>query len=78
MKKFLCILVPVLLFAGGIRGENAYLFRRLDASTGLPDNNVRAVTMLPDGVMGILTSSYLCLFDGASSWNYRWDPVKIP
>ena len=78
MKKLLCILVPVLLFAGGIRGENAYLFRRLDASTGLPDNNVRAVTMLPDGVMGILTSSYLCLFDGASSWNYRWDPVKIP
>ena len=78
MKKLLCILVPMLLLAGGIRGENAYLFRRLDASSGLPDNNVRAVTMLPDGVMGILTSSYLCLFDGASSWNYRWDSEKVP
>ena len=33
-----------------------YLFRMLDTSSGLPDNNVRNMTMLPDGQMCIQTS----------------------
>ena len=38
----------------------------LDASGGLPENNVRDMLMLPDGLMCIQTTSYLCFFDGAA------------
>ena len=46
--------------------NNEYLFRMLDTESGLPDNNVRNMTMLPDGLMCIQTSSMLNLYDGAS------------
>ncbi len=62
------------------RGEesSAYQFRMLDASQGLPENNVRDVLMLPDGLVCIQTSSWLSLYNGADFRNYRWDPVKVP
>jgi len=56
-----------------------YIFRSLDARSGLPDNNVRAVTMLPpDGPVCILTSSCLAFYDGVTCKSFRWDPAKVP
>ncbi len=55
-----------------------YLFRMLDTSSGLPDNNVRNMTMLPGGMMCIQTSTMLSLYDGASCKSYKYNPIKIP
>lgn len=78
MKRFLLVLLA--LYSLTVYAENAqqYLFRMLDTSSGLPDNNVRNMTMLPDGLMCIQTSSMLNLYDGASCRSYRYNPLKIP
>ena len=55
-----------------------HLFRMLDTSSGLPDNNVRNMTMLPNGLMCIQTSSMLNLFDGSACRSYRYDATRIP
>ena len=58
--------------------NNEYLFRMLDTESGLPDNNVRNMTMLPDGLMCIQTSSMLNLYDGASCRSYKYNAIEIP
>lgn len=80
MKKTLTSIVSAVLLSLGAASaaENPYLFRILDAGNSLPENNVRAMLMLPDGLMCIQTASYLCFFDGASCTSYRWDPVMVP
>ena len=79
MKRlFSIILGAVVLLAGGSADARPYQFRKLDASSGLPDNNVRDALMLPDGLMCFQTTVYLCFYNGAVCWNYRWDPVRIP
>ena len=55
-----------------------YLFRMLDTGSGLPDNSVIDMLMLPDGMMCIQTSSMLNFFDGARCRSYRIDPERIP
>lgn len=54
------------------------LFRMLDTGSGLPDNNVRNMTMLPDGLMCIQTSTMLNLYNGADCHSYRYNPMEIP
>ncbi len=58
--------------------EGQYVFRSVDSDSGLPDNNVRDMLMLPGGMMCIQTSSMLNLFDGTSSKSYRFDPAFVP
>lgn len=58
--------------------NDEYLFRMLDTESGLPDNNVRNMTMLPDGLMCIQTSSMLNLYDGASCRSYKYNAIEIP
>ena len=77
-RKVTFILAAALLLFGGAAAAQPYQFRRLDASSGLPDNNVRDMLMLPDGLMCIQTASYLCFYNGAVCWNYRWDPLEVP
>ena len=76
--KAIFLWTTALLLLGGGVFARPYEFRRLDASSGLPDNNVRDMLMLPDGLMCFQTPSYLCFYNGAVCWNYRWDPVRIP
>ena len=59
---FLLLIAPVWANA-----SSDYLFRMLDTNDGLPDNNVRNMIMLPDGLMAIQTSSMLNLYDGLLS-----------
>ena len=49
---FLLTLVTAIVSA---EHSDRYLFRMLDTSSGLPDNNVRNMTMLPNGLMCIQT-----------------------
>ena len=86
--KLLYWAVPALAFLflapSGLHSEpypefsDGYLFRMLDTSSGLPDNNVRNMTMLPDGQMCIQTSTMLSLYDGASCKSYKYNPIEIP
>lgn len=79
--KNLTLLTATLMFAlagAGAKGNEGYLFRMLDTGSGLPDNNVRNMTMLPDGMMCIQTSSTLNLYDGASCRSYKYNPIEIP
>ena len=77
-RKVSLILAAALLLLGGAVSAQPYQFRKLDASSGLPDNNVRDMLMLPDGLMCIQTASYLCFYNGAVCWSYRWDPLEVP
>ena len=72
---FLLTFVTAALYAGN---TDEYLFRMLDTSSGLPDNNVRNMTMLPNGLMCIQTSSMLNLYDGASCRSYKYNAIEIP
>lgn len=67
----------VFLFSASMLPEE-YLFRMLDTSSGLPDNNVRNMAMLPDGQMCIQTSTMLSLYNGASCTSYKYNPINIP
>ncbi len=54
MRRFAAIALSFLLLGFSARGaEKPYVFRMLDASKGLPENNVRDMLMLPDGLMCI-------------------------
>lgn len=79
MKRIISILVAaVLLWIPGAAQTAPILFRMLDESVGLPDNNVRSLLMLPDGRMLIRTSSYLSIFDGAYCRSFEWDTDRVP
>lgn len=76
LTAILMMILP--LCASGATDKGEYLFRMLDTGSGLPDNNVRNMTMLPDGLMCIQTSSMLNLYDGASCRSYKYDASEIP
>ena len=79
MRRLAVISLSLLLLGFCVHGaEKSYAFRMLDASKGLPENNVRDMMLLPDGLMCIQTSSWLCFYDGAGFKNWRWDPVRVP
>ena len=58
--------------------SNTWLWGWAHTESGLPDNNVRNMTMLPDGLMCIQTSSMLNLYDGASCRSYKYNAIEIP
>lgn len=70
---FLLIFVNV-----GAAAAPQRLLRRVGSDSGLPDNNVRNMIMLPSGMICIQTSTMLNLYDGTSSKSYRFNPVEIP
>ena len=77
-KYILTLLLTFVTTIMSAEQSDPYLFRMLDTSSGLPDNNVRNMTMLPNGLMCILTSSMLNLYDGASCRSYKYNAIEIP
>ena len=78
-KKFAAaVLTVVMTSLTPAFAHDHFLFRMLDTSSGLPDNNVRNMTMLPDGLMCIQTSTMLSLYNGASCKSYKYNPINIP
>ena len=80
MKRFLTVLLGMTLVMAPLFSENSnrYIFRMLDTSSGLPDNNVRNMVMLPNGLMCIQTTSILNLYDGTSCRSYKYNATEIP
>lgn len=79
MRKLLILFISVLICSNlSSHTSGDYLFRLLDTKSGLPDNQVRNMAMLPDGMMCIITSSMLNLYDGLSCQSYAWNPIEIP
>jgi len=81
VKKLIVILAAFVLLCPGAAAQPArdhILFRMLDETVGLPENNVRSLLMLPDGRMLIRTASYLSIFDGASCRSFEWDTDRVP
>lgn len=83
MKRFSAILLLAALWWGGIcsaagNAPRNYLFRQIDSNGGLPDNNVRNMLMLPNGLMCIQTATMLNLYDGAACQSYPFHPICIP
>ena len=81
MKKtatlLLCLLVFSFLEAAG-QTERKPVFRILDTENGLPENNVRNVIMLPNGLVCIQTPTVLNLYNGATCESFRFDPSRVP
>ncbi|MDR0681107.1 MAG: helix-turn-helix domain-containing protein [Dysgonamonadaceae bacterium] len=82
--KPLCLLHILLISA--LNAHSQYLFRHVDMIDGLSDNQIRSLTVTPDGRLAIRTASILNLYDGASfnyfyqdKWKeYRWSYSKTP
>lgn len=63
-----------------------YLFRHLDIADGLSDNQIRSLTMAPDGRLAVRTASILNLYNGFSfsyfyqdKWKeYLWSYTRLP
>lgn len=76
--KHLSALLLTLCCLVRLSAAEDYLFRQLDSNSGLPDNNVRNMLMLPNGLMCIQTSTVLNLYDGAACRGYAFNPIRIP
>lgn len=79
VRRFLtCMMALVVPLCGMTYASNVSLFRLLSTRNGLPDNNVRCVTMLPDGLACIQTATALSLYNGATSEIYRYNLSELP
>lgn len=63
-KALRLYLIILLLFASRLLASAQFSFRLINTSKGLPDDEVKALFWLPDGRMGVRTSSSLSFFDG--------------
>ena len=79
MRSFLsCLLTIATAAVMQANAASKYEFRQIDTGNGLPDNNVRNLVMLPDGLMCIQTSTILNLYDGTACSSYAYDPERVP
>jgi ligand-binding sensor domain-containing protein len=60
------VLLKLLLFICCVNINSQYLFRHLDIVDGLSDNQLRDVTLMPDGRMAIRTMTMLNIYNGAT------------
>ncbi len=66
--------------------QGQYIFRHFDIVDGLSDNQIRNLSITPDGRLGIRTASILNIYNGASfehfyqdkSKEYLWDYTRLP
>lgn len=77
-KKTILLLALVLVPGTGAFAGDNYLFRLIDASCGLPDNNIRNVLMLPDGRVCIQSPAALIFYNGSTCRSYSFDNRIIP
>lgn len=78
-RSFIICLLALLMSSGGLTyASEVSLFRHLSTRNGLPDNNIRCVTMLPDGLVCIQTATALNLYNGATSEIYRYNLSELP
>jgi ligand-binding sensor domain-containing protein len=79
--KLICILLFTCIYCSNIQAQ--YVFQHLDIVEGLSDNQIRNITLSPDGRIVIRTMSMLNIYNGATfehiyqdrrkdyKWNYN-------
>jgi len=74
----LCVAAAV---AAAVAADEAYVFRHIDIADGLADNQIRSITMTPDGRLTVTAMTSLNIYNGASfeyifqnkNMRYYWD-----
>ena len=75
MKKIIGIILLCLVHLNSVAQEQ-YKFRLIDVVDGLSDNQIRGLSVTPDGRIGIRTASILNIYDGASFEHFPYDKDK--
>lgn len=78
------LLILLLICSGNIYSQ--YVFRHLDIVDGLSDNQIRSLSILPDGRLGVRTASILNLYNSKTfehfyqdrQKEYFWSYIKPP
>ena len=74
MKRLILTVLYVFLCLG-MQAAASFPFRHIGIRDGLPDNYVKNVFGLPDGRLGVRTTSLLSFYDGKNFTNYPlWKP----
>lgn len=58
--------------------DKKMLFRQINSEGGLPDNNIRELLMLDNGLMMLYSPMMLSLYDGATYMNHTFNSTFIP
>lgn len=69
MKRLVLAVICIFLCLG-IQAVNTFPFRHIGIRDGLPDNYVKNVFGIPDGRLGVRTTSLLSFYDGKNFTNY--------
>ena len=69
MKRLVLAVICIFLCLG-IQAVNTFPFRHIGIRDGLPDNYVKNVFGIPDGRLGVRTTSLLSFYDGKNFINY--------
>ena len=73
MSRMFWAFVSCICLALPCRAVEQYKFRLIDVPDGLSDNQIRGLSMVPDGRVGIRTASILNIYDGASFEYFLYD-----
>ncbi len=73
MAKMFWALISFVCLAFPCKSVEQYKFRLIDVPDGLSDNQIRGLSMVPDGRVGIRTASILNIYDGASFEYFPYD-----
>lgn len=75
MKRFVLVILYVFLCLK-IQAATSFPFRHIGICDGLPDNYVKNVFGLPDGRLGVRTTSLLSFYDGKNFVNYPYGRLR--
>ena len=76
MRKLILWFVVLLSCPCLCRAQGQYKFRLIDVTSGLSDNQIRDLSEVPDGRVGVRTASILNIYDGASFVYFPYDTDK--
>ena len=69
MKRLVLAVICIFLCLG-IQAVNTFPFRHIGIRDGLPDNYVKNVFGIPDGRLGVRTTSLWSFYEGKNFINY--------
>lgn len=84
--KSIQVISLIILAVQSLIASPQYIFRHLDIVDGMSDNQIRGLSMLPDGRLSVRTASILNIYNGASfdhyyytkNKEYKWDYWGLP
>lgn len=74
--RWICLVFLLNVFGTYSLALDNYKFRLLDVSEGLSDDQIRSLSMVPDGRMAIRTASILNIYNGSTFRHYYYDKVR--